>query len=231
MEEANKVTNLQKSNICEIFTCPVCFEEQSSVNLEEINRHIDECLAGSLVKDTVEISKNDISRENTSNFLSHCKNENIDDCKENITTDQLAGTGQSASTSENSSGNSKEKKFTQIVSEKTHREKQPCDLIDIPRNASIKQCLFPKRNSQENAKQFGRTDHTEGTSSSCSFETKEDSVLVCPVCNSEQKTTSLVSFNRHVDVCLNKGLIQELTEKDDCSAKTSDTENSIRVGE
>ncbi|XP_048787178.1 DNA polymerase kappa [Lagopus muta] len=230
VEEANKVTNLQKSNICEIFTCPVCFEEQSSVNLEEINRHIDECLAGSLVKDTVEISKNDISRENTSNFLSHCKNENIDDCKENITTDQLAGTGQSASTSENSSGNSKEKKFTQIVSEKPHREKQPCDLIDIPRNASIKQCLFPKRNSQENAKQFGRTDHTEGTSSSCSFETKEDSVLVCPVCNSEQKTTSLVSFNRHVDVCLNKGLIQELTEKDDCSAKTSDTENSIRVG-
>ncbi|XP_031465169.1 DNA polymerase kappa isoform X4 [Phasianus colchicus] len=231
VEEANKVTNLQKSNICEVFTCPVCFEEQSSSNLEEINRHIDECLAGSLIKDTAEISKNDISRENTFNFLSHSKNENIDDCRENIT-DQLAGSGQSASTSENSSGNSREKKFTQIVSERPqkNREKQPCDLIDIPRNASIKQCLFPKRNSQEDAKQFGRTDHTEESSSSRSSETKEDSVLVCPVCNSEQKTTSLMSFNRHVDVCLNKGLIQELTEKDDCSAKTSDTENSIRVG-
>uniref|UniRef100_A0A8V0Y933 DNA polymerase kappa n=1 Tax=Gallus gallus TaxID=9031 RepID=A0A8V0Y933_CHICK len=229
VEEANKVTDLQKSNVCEIFTCPVCFEEQSSSNLEEINRHVDECLAGSLVEDTVEISKNDLSRENTFNFLSHCKNENIDDCKENVT-DQLAGTGQSASTSENSSGNSRDKKFTQIVSEKPHREKQPGDLIDIPRNASIKQCLSPKRNSQENAVQFGRMDHTEETSSSCSFEAREDSVLVCPVCNLEQKTTSLMSFNRHVDVCLNKGLIQELTEKDDCSAKTSDTENSIRVG-
>uniref|UniRef100_A0A8C9L988 DNA polymerase kappa n=1 Tax=Pavo cristatus TaxID=9049 RepID=A0A8C9L988_PAVCR len=230
VEEANKVTGLQKSNVCEIFTCPVCFEEQSSSNLEEINRHVDECLAGSLVKESVEISKNDFSRENTFSFLSHCKNENIDDCKENIT-DQLAGTGQSGSTSENSSGNGKDKKFTQIVSEKPHREKQPGDLIDIPRNASIKQCLFPKRNSQENAEQFGRMDHTEETSSSCSFEAKEDSVLVCPVCNSEQKTTSLMSFNRHVDVCLNKGLIQELTEKGNRSAKTSDTENSIRVGE
>ncbi|XP_021237152.1 DNA polymerase kappa isoform X2 [Numida meleagris] len=229
VEEANKVTDLQKSNVCEIFTCPVCFEEQSSSNLEEINRHIDECLAGSLVEDTVEISKNDISRANSFNFLSQCKNENIDACKKKIT-DQLAETGQSASTSENSSSNSREKKFTQIVSEKPHREKQPGDLIDIPRNASIKQCLLPPKNSQENAEQFGKMDHTEETSSSASFEAREDSVLVCPVCNSEQKTTSLMSFNRHVDVCLNKGLIQELTEKDNCSAKSSDTENQNKVG-
>ncbi|XP_065595814.1 DNA polymerase kappa isoform X2 [Cyrtonyx montezumae] len=225
VEEANKVSDLQKSNVCEIFTCPVCFEEQSSSNLEEINRHIDECLAGTLVKDTVEIPENDVSRENTYNFLSHCENENIDACKKKQKTDQLAGADQSASTFENSSSSSRDKKFTQIVSVKPYGEKQPDDLIDIPRSASIKQCIFPRRNSQENAEQFGEMDHTEETS-----EAKEDSVLVCPVCNSEQKTTSLMSFNRHVDVCLNKGLIQELIEKDNCSAKTSDTENSNRVG-
>ncbi|OXB80909.1 UNVERIFIED_CONTAM: hypothetical protein H355_016926 [Colinus virginianus] len=231
VEEANKVSDLQKSNVCEIFTCPVCFEEQSSSNLEEINRHIDECLAGTLVKDTVEIPENDVSRENTFNFLSHCENENTDACKKKQKTNQLAGADQSASTFENSSISNRDKKFTQIVSEKPYGEKQPGDLIDIPRSASIKQCIFPRRNSQENAEQFGKMDHTEETSSSCSLEAKEDSVLVCPVCNSEQKTTSLVSFNRHVDVCLNKGLIQELTEKDNCSAKTSDMENSSRVGE
>ncbi|OXB66293.1 hypothetical protein ASZ78_004242, partial [Callipepla squamata] len=231
VEEANKVSDLQKSNVCEIFTCPVCFEEQSSSNLEEINRHIDECLAGTLVKDTVEIPENDVSRENTFNFLSHCENENTDACKKNQKTNQLAGADQSASTFENSSISNRDKKFTQIVSEKPYGEKQPGDLIDIPGSASIKQCIFPRRNSQENAEQFGKMDHAEETSSSCSLGAKEDSVLVCPVCNSEQKTTSLVSFNRHVDVCLNKGLIQELTEKDNCSAKTSDTENSSRVGE
>lgn len=81
MEETNKITDLQNSDVCEIFTCPVCFEEQSSTNLEELNRHIDECLAGSHVKDTVKISKNDNSREDTLNFFPHCKNENVEACK------------------------------------------------------------------------------------------------------------------------------------------------------
>ncbi|XP_076995544.1 DNA polymerase kappa isoform X3 [Tamandua tetradactyla] len=37
-----------------------------------------------------------------------------------------------------------------------------------------------------------------------------DEALVCPVCNLEQKTSDLTLFNMHVDVCLNKGIIQEL---------------------
>ncbi|KFP14664.1 DNA polymerase kappa [Egretta garzetta] len=218
VEETKKVTDLEEPNVCKIFTCPVCFEEQSSNNLEELNRHIDECLSGTLVKDTVEISKNDNSRENTLNFL-----------PQEDRTDQLAGTDQSASTSDNSTSNSTEK-FTQIISDKPHRERQPSNLGDIARNLSMKQCLIPKRTSQDNEDHFEKTEHTEETSSSYFFEAKDDGVLVCPVCNSEQKTTSLVSFNRHVDVCLNKGLIQELTEKKHFPTKTYNTENSNRVG-
>ncbi|NXE81209.1 POLK polymerase, partial [Cochlearius cochlearius] len=228
VEEAKKVTDLQDSNVCKIFTCPVCFEEQSSNNLEELNRHIDECLSGTLVKDTMEISKNDNSRENTLNFLPQFKDENVDGCQKNRT-DQLAGTNQSASTSDNSASISTEK-FTQIISDKPHRERQPSNLSDIARNLCMKQCLFPKRTSQDNEDHFEETEHTEEASSSSFFEAKDDSVLVCPVCNSEQKTTSLVSFNRHVDVCLNKGLIQELTEKKHFPTKTYNTENSNRVG-
>ncbi|NWW70059.1 POLK polymerase, partial [Climacteris rufus] len=227
VEETQKVTDLQNSNVCKIFICPVCFEEQSSNNLEEFNRHIDECLNGMLVKDTVEISKNDSSRENTRNFLPQFKNEYVDECKKNQT-DQLAGTDQSASISDSSTNNSTEK-FGQIISDKSPREHQPRNLSDIARNVCMKQCLFPKRLSQDNEDHFDKTEHTEGTSSSCFFEAKEDSVLVCPVCNSEQKTSNLVSFNRHVDVCLNKGLIQELTEKKDFPTKTYSMENSNRV--
>ncbi|XP_071436237.1 DNA polymerase kappa isoform X2 [Pithys albifrons albifrons] len=227
VEEAKKVTGLQSSNLCKIFTCPVCFEEQSSSNLEELNRHIDECLNATLIKDTAEISKNDSSRQDTLNCLSQSINENVGECQKNKP-DQLARTYQSTSTSDSSTNNSTEK-FAQIISDKSHRERQPSSLSDIARNVCMKQCLFPKRISQGNEDHFKKTEHTEGTSSSCFFEIKEDSVLVCPVCNSEQKTMSLVSFNRHLDVCLNKGLIQELTEKPDFPTKSSIMENSNRV--
>ncbi|NWT69113.1 POLK polymerase, partial [Prunella himalayana] len=227
VEETKKVADLLNSNVCKIFTCPVCFEKQSGSNLEELNRHIDECLNEMCVKDTVEISKNDSSRENTSNFLPQLKNEWVDKCQK-IETDQLSGTDQSANASDSSTDNSTEK-FGQVIPEKSPRERQPSNLSDIARNVCMKQCLFPKRISQDNEDIFDKTEDTEGSSSSCFFEAKEDSVLVCPVCNSEQKTTSLLSFNRHVDVCLNKGLIQELTEKEDFPTKTNNMENSNRV--
>ncbi|NWU86980.1 POLK polymerase, partial [Onychorhynchus coronatus] len=225
--ETKKVTGLQSSTVSKIFTCPVCFEEQSSNNLEELNKHIDECLNGTFVKDTVKISKNDGSREDTLNSLPQFKNENVDECQKNKT-DQLARTHQSASMSDSFTSNSTEN-VAQIISDKSHRGQQPNNLSDIARNVCMKQCLFPKRLSQGNEDHFEKTEHTEGTSLSCSFEGKEDCVLVCPVCNAEQKTTSLVSFNRHVDVCLNKGLIQELTEKD-FPTENYNMENWNRVG-
>lgn len=227
LEEIKKIADLPNSNVCKIFTCPVCFEKQSSNNLEELNRHIDECLNGTCVKDTVEISKNDSSRKNTSNFLPQFKAEWVDKCQKNET-DQLSRTDQSASVSDSSTDNSTEK-FAQIIPDKSPRERQPSNLSDIARNACMEQYLFPKRMSQDNEDHFDKTENTEGSSSSCFFEAKEDSVLVCPVCNSEQKTTNLMSFNRHVDICLNKDLIQELTEKQDFPTKTYNMENSNRV--
>ncbi|XP_050842425.1 LOW QUALITY PROTEIN: DNA polymerase kappa [Serinus canaria] len=226
-EETKKVLDLPNSNVWEIFTCPVCFEKQSSNNLEELNKHIDECLNGMCVKDTVEIAKNDSSGENTSNFLPQFKNEWVGKCQKNET-DQLSGTDQSTSVSDSSTDNSTEKS-AQIVPDKSLRERQPSNLSDIARNVCMKQCFFPKQISQDNEDHFDKPEDTEGSSSSCFFEAKEDRVLVCPVCNSEQKTTNLMSFNRHVDICLNKGLIQELTEKQDFPTKTYNMEKNSNI--
>lgn len=225
MEETETVTGLQNSVVCKIFTCPVCFKDQSSNNLEELNRHIDECLNGTSVNNTMEISENENSRENKPDFVIPFKNEDADECQKNKP-NQLAEAEQSASTSDNSTSSSREK-FTQIISDKPHRERQPSKLSDIAGNTCMKQCLFPERISQDNEK----TEHTEAATSSHLFEAKEDGVLICPVCNSEQKSTGLLSFNRHVDICLNKGLIQELTEKKDFPTKSYNLENSSRVGE
>ncbi|XP_071587143.1 DNA polymerase kappa isoform X3 [Heliangelus exortis] len=228
VEETKKVTDLRTSDVCKMFTCPVCFEEQSSNNLEELNRHIDECLNGNPVKDSMGIPKKSNSGENTLNLFPQLKNENVDEFQKNKT-DQLAGAGQSSNISDSCTTSSTEK-CTQIVSDKPHREKQPISLSDSSRKVCMKQGFFPRRTSLDSEDHFEKTEHTEDTSSSCFFEAREDSVLVCPVCNSEQKTTSLLSFNKHVDVCLNKGLIHELTEKKDLPTKTYYMENLNRVG-
>ncbi|XP_009898171.2 DNA polymerase kappa [Dryobates pubescens] len=228
VEETEKVAALQSSAVCKTFTCPVCFEDQSSNNLEEFNRHIDECLNRASVNNTMEISENEYSRENKPNITLQFKNENIDECQK-AKPDQLPGTEQSASTSNNSTSSSTEK-FTQIISDEPHRERHPSKLSDIAGNMYLKQCLFPKGISQGNENCFEKTEHTEEATSFHLFEAKEDGVLVCPVCNSEQKSTSLLSFNRHVDICLNEGIIQELTEKKDFPTKTYNLENSSRVG-
>ncbi|NXD12575.1 POLK polymerase, partial [Nothocercus nigrocapillus] len=229
VEETNKVPDIQNCTVCKIFTCPVCFEEQRSSDLEELNRHIDECLGGGLVNDNIGISNNMNSKENTLSFFSSCKNEHVEEYQESKI-DQLAAMCQSASTSDNSSSNSTEK-FTGIIVDKPREERQPRQLSDMARNVCMKECLLPKRTPLGNAGHLEKTENTEEASSSCFFEAKDDNVLVCPVCNLEQKTTSLMSFNRHVDICLNKGIIQELTEKKDCHPKTYDTENSNRVGD
>ncbi|XP_034781627.2 DNA polymerase kappa-like isoform X1 [Acipenser ruthenus] len=57
----------------------------------------------------------------------------------------------------------------------------------------------------------------EGALKSWSLKGQEDTALVCPVCNLKQETTDLSLFNRHVDVCLNQDVIQELREERACS--------------
>ncbi|XP_014350449.1 DNA polymerase kappa isoform X4 [Latimeria chalumnae] len=55
------------------------------------------------------------------------------------------------------------------------------------------------------------------------------STLLCPICSLVQQTSDLEQFNRHVDICLNRGIIQELTEEQSCLANTNITTNTKNI--
>lgn len=54
--------------------------------------------------------------------------------------------------------------------------------------------------------------HVKSLKRGLSSHSEETTGLVCPICDIRQETSDLSLFNRHVDICLNQGVIQELTE-------------------
>ncbi|XP_078252766.1 DNA polymerase kappa isoform X2 [Rhinoraja longicauda] len=59
---------------------------------------------------------------------------------------------------------------------------------------------------------FESKGHVKSLKRRLSSHSEEPTGLVCPICNIRQGTSDLSLFNRHVDICLNQGVIQELTE-------------------
>ena len=51
--------------------------------------------------------------------------------------------------------------------------------------------------------------------------TDDGSLLVCPICNIEQRVTDLGAFNNHVDSCLSRGTISEILKKQSSTEKPS----------
>ena len=60
-------------------------------------------------------------------------------------------------------------------------------------------------------------EHVEHSSSV----TDDGSLLVCPICNIEQRVTDLGAFNDHVDSCLSRGTISEILKKQSSNEKPS----------
>nr|AAV80826.1 polymerase kappa isoform 10 [Mus musculus] len=88
-----------------------------------------------------------------------------------------------------------------------NRSKEECP--DIP----DKSCPISLEN--ETISTLSRQDSVQP----CTDEVVTGRALVCPVCNLEQETSDLTLFNIHVDICLNKGIIQELRNSEGNSVK------------
>ncbi|XP_070794920.1 DNA polymerase kappa [Pituophis catenifer annectens] len=186
----------RKDDEHQIFICPICFEEQQDSTLETFNRHIDMCLTGTKEKENAEITDNSKSLKNDPPVDIEKKEE----MKVKISKPPV------------------NEKSTNIVDcgSASNKDVLPKCLVHKqnengcgPSNASVSE-MHAKDNLSSGALLI---DKEESGSNLQSFSGITENVFVCPVCNIEQKTKDLALFNRHVDVCLNKGIIEQLTEK------------------
>ncbi|XP_053147168.1 DNA polymerase kappa isoform X2 [Hemicordylus capensis] len=204
----SSVTSLQqaKDNEHQIFICPICFEERQDSTLEAFNRHIDKCLSGSLEKDCTEITNGSKPWENVTNLSVDSKKK---ECQKD-NTHMLPAEVQQIDVVDKAT-NSSTDVFPKLEDDE-HSNNSDCSLpADFVFGMSAKHDFSSKASTVKKGIHFKESSCTEIKSPYFS-DTAENNILVCPVCNLEQRTKNLALFNRHVDVCLNKGIIKQLTE-------------------
>ncbi|XP_067885603.1 DNA polymerase kappa isoform X2 [Heterodontus francisci] len=114
---------------------------------------------------------------------------------------------------------------------RTQEEKQfgqqesNASMLDPPSFAQLDQLIKKTCCMQQQSDQA--INHTRSSQERPSFQLGEPTGLVCPICNIKQETTDLSLFNRHVDICLNQGVIQELTERPAQPVTTNCISNGI----
>lgn len=188
----------KNSNNCQTFTCPVCFREQEGISLEAFNEHVDACL------DEPSTSENSYSRassaaigqkEDAQHPVPPCEKRDYEDAE--ITSMDGVDLVETED-------NSLKAASTRTLG--SNHSKEECS--DIPNQS------FPVSLANEAVRILSKQEPIQP----CTDEAVAGGALVCPVCNLEQKTSDLTLFNVHVDICLNKGIIQELRNTDVNSA-------------
>nr|XP_006197649.1 DNA polymerase kappa isoform X1 [Vicugna pacos]XP_031530757.1 DNA polymerase kappa isoform X1 [Vicugna pacos] len=206
---SKNLETLENSDNCQIFTCPVCFKEQGSVSLEAFNKHVDACLDGPSVSGNSKMSScshassTEVNKiETVHDSVSLCEKQDYETHQRNIEVTPA----ESVELVETIS-NSPKTEDVDAESNKHSKEEGsnlPSKSFNIEYCAQNSSCTVSLENED-----VGSLRRQE-SSQPYLCEVTSDQALVCPVCNLEQKTSNLTLFNVHVDVCLNKGIIQEL---------------------
>ncbi|XP_023366709.1 DNA polymerase kappa isoform X1 [Otolemur garnettii] len=222
----------ENSDNCQIFTCPVCFREQRLISLEDFNKHVDACLDGPSISESAKTSScshassTEVNKEENvhysfslcekQNYEAHLKNREITlaNCVD------LEGALDSSSKAE----------CVDTLNNRLSKE----EYSSLPRksfnieNGLQNFCTVSLEN--EDLTLLSRQESHQPYS----YEVITGQTLICPVCNLEQKTSDLTLFNEHVDICLNKGIIQELRKDkvnpvNQCKESSRSTGGSSRV--
>uniref|UniRef100_A0A8C8TWS3 DNA polymerase kappa n=1 Tax=Peromyscus maniculatus bairdii TaxID=230844 RepID=A0A8C8TWS3_PERMB len=188
----------ENSNNCQTFTCPVCFRDQEGISLEAFNEHVDACLDGPSASENSEMpsfshasSADTGQKEYAHPSITLCEKQDHEDGE--IT----SADGVDLVEAEDSS-----LKAASMDTLGSNHSKE--EYPDIPNQSC------PSSLADEAVRILSKQESIQP----CTDEVVTGQALVCPVCNQEQKTSDLTLFNVHVDICLNKGIIQELRNKD-----------------
>ncbi|XP_006873368.1 PREDICTED: DNA polymerase kappa [Chrysochloris asiatica] len=212
----------ENSDSCQIFTCPVCFREQENISLEAFNRHVDACLRGPSVSEEHASSSEINTKENVHHSLSLSEKQTSETHENNIEVtlvdyEDLAETRDNISTKAES------------IDALNNKEREG-EYPSLPSKSFNMECFHQNSSctvSLEN--QDGRSLNRQKSLQPHFQEMITDQALVCPVCNLKQKTSDLSLFNMHVDVCLNKDIIQEM-RKDKVNPVNQPKDNSRSTG-
>ncbi|XP_059772575.1 DNA polymerase kappa isoform X2 [Balaenoptera ricei] len=228
---SENLETLENSDNCHIFTCPVCFREQGSISLEAFNKHVDACLDGPSISGNSKMSSRSHAsstevneKENVHDSVSLCEKQDYETHQKNTEITSVDSVELAETT-----GNPSNTEGVDALSNKHSKEEcsslpsKSFNMEHCPQNC----CTVSLEN--EDVASLRRKEPLQPYL----YEVISDQVLVCPVCNLEQKTSDLTLFNVHVDVCLNKGIIQEL-RKDKVNPvnqpkESTSTDNSGKV--
>ncbi|XP_028928554.1 DNA polymerase kappa isoform X1 [Ornithorhynchus anatinus] len=223
----NEIPNSENSGEYQMFTCPICLKVQGSTCLETFNRHIDGCLSRTLMDSDSDIPQELMNSappeirktENMDDNLSPC--EEVDfEILEKMTKGQLA----EATSRAHVEMHSRWKHVESFSKEAGDQHGMEESAVTHSNSSNSKSCHpdSPPITSLS----LGRQETLQPYLPSMI----KDKNLVCPVCNMEQKTSDLSLFNRHVDVCLNKSLIQEMRKYKVSPDKNSNPGSSKTAG-
>lgn len=208
----------------ECFTCPVCFREQESTDLEMFNRHVDKCLSGSSIapgeKDGSVDAVGGCVWEGGGSWQVHLNNASQD------ITDQREGSSKPHGASRPKSTHPQATADRQPVGPaapngrrfKRTEKREPGLCVPGPSASGFQDSSRRAAASHTIVTDVHGCHGDDDRKSTSGGETPVEAAcldpqnlnLVCPVCSVPQDTTDLVLFNRHVDVCLSQGILQEL---------------------
>lgn len=206
-------------------TCPVCFRKVRTIDLAVFNRHIDQCLGGVTSGPNHQPDSSDSDSESHPNMEPDRRQGENKETKVRRTeedrdsyrldlavprvtdsctgeTQSLAVTAPDYSVASSSNGSALNSLGLSI------------DYCDIPPHGGV---FKPNRgdhppDSDTNVPNSRVSASDPGSEASLPSESHDLQrlALTCPVCQVTQDTDDLTIFNRHVDLCLNQGMLHEL---------------------
>ncbi|KAL6062302.1 hypothetical protein STEG23_002024 [Scotinomys teguina] len=187
----------ENSNNCQTFTCPVCFRDQEGISLEAFNQHVDACLDGPSTSENLEMPSS--SRTSSADTGQ----------KEEVHPSIILYEKQDYEDGEMTSAGGVDLVHSEDV-EDNSLEAASINTLESGHSKDIPNQSCPILLADETVRILSKQESIQPRID----EEVTGQALVCPVCNLEQKTSDLTLFNVHVDICLNKGIIQELRNND-----------------